>query len=120
LNLGAPTGPRLQCCGGNPAPAIITEGWKAFAELPAAARDSIWELLGQTLLAPGDPENEDRVDGFCTTHDAPPESVLHAVRACDYLIRNASALNLAREVFGNDLVALSPGQPEVSGVIASQ
>jgi len=116
---GQASGIRLQCCGGNPVPQVVIDGWRTFEVLPESTRDSIWDLLGRTLLAPDSPENELLSEQFCKKHGEDRAKVLEAVRACDYLVRNATALNLPPDVFQQDLNTLSPGNPTAAAVIGS-
>jgi hypothetical protein len=117
---GQASGIRLQCCGGSPVPQVVVDCWRSFEGLPEAARDSIWDLFGQTVLDPDNPANERAAEQFCEQHGVEPAKVIEAVRACDYLVRNATALNLPQNIFEQDLALLSPGNPGAAAILTSR
>jgi hypothetical protein len=88
-----------------PNPVLV--GWQALLELPAHAIDGLWPLVERALLNPDDPENRNLVVLFCQQVTAEPVQVLAAVRSCDYLLRQAAAINVSAEDFAADLAALS-------------
>ena len=111
---------RLQCLGGNPAPSPVIEGWRRFLSFPEAAGKAFQRILEPALKEPADPRNRERVETFCKEHGLSEEDVLAAIRSCDLLFRQASALDLAGEAFRRDLTALSEGRPEAIEIIASR
>jgi len=110
--LDATTGNRvipLRCLNHHTAPEAVVSGWQSFQELPAAAREHIWDLLGPAIFDPTSANNARLLDGFCERHDTTPMQVVPAVNACDFLIGRAAVADLARSGFEQDLNALSIG-----------
>jgi hypothetical protein len=111
---------RLQCFHGNPAPPPIVDGWKRFLRFPQQATTSFWSLLGPALMEPANPRNKDLAESFSREHRLGQEDVVAALRSCDLLLRQASALDLDAAAFQQDLAALSPGNPYGAEIILSQ
>ena len=42
----------LNCLDGQPAPAVVIEGWKAFCGFPGSSRESFWFMLAPVLMDP--------------------------------------------------------------------
>jgi hypothetical protein len=103
----------LHCFGEIAPPAQVVEGWKRLLGFPQQARAGLWALLGSALLEPASPDFRERLEAFCREHALAERHVVEAVQACDVLIRQASALDLDRDRFGQDLDALSDRQGAV-------
>ncbi len=110
----------LHCFGDNPAPPHLTDGWKQLLGFPKAARDGFWSLLGIALMEPGNPKFHERLEAFCREHALAEKHAVAAIKACDVLLRQASALDLDRERFAEDLAALSDGEQEGPEILLSQ
>jgi len=111
-----PSNASLHCLGGQPAPREIAGDLALLLELPPSARARLWEVLGPCLVEPLPDTMEARLDAFCRAHQAPEESVARVVKACRFLVRQASSLGLARDLFASDLASLHPS-PEVADVL---
>ena len=110
-------GIRLHGLGGNAAPPPLVNGWRWLLGFPKPAGDAFWSLLRAALLEPPVPDLQQRVEAFCEEHALPEEQVVGAVQACVMLLRQASALDLDRERFGQDLAALSAGERDESAIL---
>ena len=112
-----PSDQPLHTLGGQPAPAEIARDLALVLELPASARARFWEALGPCLVDPLPDTAEARLDAFCRAHQAPPEQLAPAIKACRFfLLRQAGARNLPRQRFAEDLAALCPA-PELAGLL---
>jgi hypothetical protein len=101
---------KLHCFGEGPAPAPVVAGWQRLSGFPREARDRFWDLLEPALMEPADPRFQERLAAFCRKHAIAERHAVDAVQACDVLVSHASALDLDRERFCEDLCALSAGQ----------
>jgi hypothetical protein len=110
----------LNCCQGKPAPQPVVDGWKQFIRFPEKARNGFMGLLASTLMEPANPANKQRLESFCDEHGLAEQDVVAAVRTCDFLLRQASALDLDASVFQQDLVLLSGGVQQYAETIISQ
>jgi hypothetical protein len=106
----------LHSLGGQPAPAEVARDVARILELSPSAKARLWEALGPCLVDPLPESLEERLDAFCRAHQAEPESLALALKACRFLLWQASARNLPRERFAEDLAALCPA-PEVAGIL---
>ncbi|NIQ39938.1 MAG: hypothetical protein GTN81_15335 [Proteobacteria bacterium] len=111
---------RLDCCQGNPAPPFVVEGWKRFLRFPERARKGFWGLLAPALLEPANPSNKQRIELFSRQNGLAEKDVVSVVRSCDFLLRQASALDLDAATFQQDLGALSEGDEQGAEFILSQ
>lgn len=102
----AETGTPLRCLGGGVAPPQIAADLAQIASLPAAAQRRLWEALGPSLGEPVPPAVERVLDEFCRRYAAPDAVVARALKACRFLIREASQLDLPRAAFAEDLAVL--------------
>jgi len=110
----------LHCFGDRPAPPQVLDGWKQLLGFPRAARDGFWNLLGIALMEPANPKFHERLEAFCREHALAEKHAVGAIKACDILLRQASALDLDRERFGEDLAALSDGQQDGPELLLSR
>jgi hypothetical protein len=110
----------LRCCHGNPAPIPVVEGWRQFLRFPEQARKGFWGLLAPVLLEPANRSNRQRIESFSREYGLAEKDVASAVRSCDFLLRQASALDLDASAFQQDLAALSEGDEQGAEVILSQ
>jgi hypothetical protein len=78
-----------------------------LTELSDAARADFWELLGRTIVEPGAPGQQEHLESFCSDHGIDVNLALGALGACDFLLGNATALNLEPDAFQQDVTALS-------------
>jgi hypothetical protein len=108
---------RLNCCQKNPAPTFVVDGWKRFLSFPEKARSSFLSLLAPAMMEPADPENKMRIGTFSNGHGLVEEDVIAALRSCDFLLRQASMLDLDADAFQQDLVELSGGDSQAAGPV---
>jgi len=108
---------KLNCCQGNPAPPFVMDGWKRFIRFPEQARNGFLSLLAPAMREPADPENRQRIEIFCNGHGLAEEAVVAALRSCDFLLRQASMLDLDADAFQQDLAELSGGDPQAAGPV---
>jgi hypothetical protein len=108
---------KLKCCQGNPAPSFVVDGWKRFIGFPEQARNGFMSLLAPAMREPADPENRQRVGIFSNGHGLAEEDVVAALRSCDFLLRQASMLDLDADAFQQDLAVLSGGDHQAAGPV---
>jgi len=113
-----PSNVPLHSLGGQPAPEEIASDLALLLDLPPSARARLWEVLGPCLVEPLPDSAEARIDAFCRAHLAPGESLARVVKACRFLVRQASSLGLPRERFAEDLASLHPSQELADVVLA--
>ena len=111
-----PPGTPLHALGGQPAPAEVERELALVLELPPSARARLWEALGPCLVEPLPDTVEARLDAFCRAHEAPSELLARALKACRFLVWQASSRGLPREAFAADLASLSPA-PELAALL---
>jgi hypothetical protein len=111
---------RLHCFGGSPTPPQVLDGWKQLLDFPREARNGFWNLLGIALMEPANPKFHERLETFCREHALAEKHAVTAIKACDILLRQASALDLDRQRFGEDLAVLSDGRQEGPEILLSQ
>ncbi len=100
----------LQCLNGASPPPAVVMGWRNLAGFSETAQAAFWEFLGQTVVEPDAPGHQELLESFCGAHGIDATSALGALGACDFLLGNATALNLAPDALQQDLIALSAGQ----------
>src|SRR3954467_10817737 len=98
--------PPLHCLGGRPAPPDISADLTLVTTLPSRARDQLWEVLGPCLSEPMPRDLDPRIDRFCALHEIEGAVLARALKACRFLLRQASARDLGRELFAADVERL--------------
>jgi len=111
---------RLKCCRDRPVPQPVVEGWKQFLGFPEKAMNNFWGILRPALMQPANPSNKQRIESFSREHGLSDKEVVSAMRSCDFLLRQASALDMDVTPFRQDLAALSEGDEQGAEVILSQ
>jgi hypothetical protein len=111
---------KLNCCQGRPAPVPAVEGWRQFLRFPEQARKGFWGVLLPALLEPANPANKQRIEAFSREHGLEEVAVVSAMRGCDFLIRQACALDMDTASFRQDLTALSEGDEQGAEFILVQ
>ena len=112
--------PRLKCCGGQPAPKPVADGWTNFLRLPSGARERFWELLAPALLDPANPQNQELLGSYSEEHGLEQRDVLLALQAVLFLLRRSSSLNLNRDDFAKDLTALNAESTTIGAEIIAK
>lgn len=108
---------KLNCCRGNPVPSYVVEGWKRFISFPEKARSGFMSLLAPAMMEPSDPENRMRIGTFSNGYGLVEDDVVAAMRSCDFLLRQASILDLDLDAFQQDLAELSGGDAQAAGPV---
>jgi hypothetical protein len=108
---------RLYALGGEEAPSQVVADLKAVLRLPERAKVHFWEALGPCLKEPLTPAIEELLSGFCRAFEAPDADVGSAIRACRFLLREASIRNLSPSAFADDIARLSGGSKELTSIL---
>ena len=119
-NATRPSEIRLKCCQDRPVPQPVVEGWKQFLGFPEKAMNSFWGILRPALIQPTNPSNRQRIESFCGDYGLKENDVVAALRSCDFLMRQAAALDMDATPFRQDLATLSEGDEQGAEVILSQ
>jgi hypothetical protein len=106
----------LYTLGGRPAPPEIARDLALLLELSPPAKARLWEALGPCLVEPLPDTVEARLDAFCQAHGARAEILAPALKACRFLVRQASARDLPQGRFAEDLANLHPS-PEIADIL---
>jgi hypothetical protein len=99
----------LASLGGKPAPRDLVLDLAKLGAMPGAAKEHLWELLGPCLGEVSPPDLAARVERFCSAYSADGASLGDAVGAARHLLRAASAADLSRAEFADDLSRI-PGE----------
>ena len=99
----------LHTLGGQPAPADIARDLALVLDLPPSARARLWEVLGPCLVEPLPDTMEGRLDAFCRAHQAHPEMLASALKACRFLLWQAGSRGVPKDRFAEDLASLAGG-----------
>lgn len=99
--------PRLACFGGHPAPPEMAEDLRRLAALPEPAQRRLWEALGPSLPDPIPAGIEQRLTDFCRRFELDDGHLARALKACRHLVRAASAADLDRARFADDIACLA-------------
>lgn len=111
-----PSDTPLHCLGGQPAPAEIERDLALLLDLPQSARVRLWEVLGPCLVESLPATVEARLDAFCGAHEVAAGALARALKACRFLVWQASSRDLGRDVFAADLASLHPAK-EIQDVL---
>ncbi|WP_437519917.1 hypothetical protein WME79_25450 [Sorangium sp. So ce726] len=106
----SPRGAELRCLGGAPPPPELAVDLRRLLELPEGARQRLWEALGPSLPEPVPAAVERLLDAFCRRHEVASDALARVLKACRFLIREASKVDLDRAALAADVAALAPGQ----------
>jgi len=110
----------LQCCQDRPVPQPVVKGWRQFLRFPEEAMKNFWGILRPTLMQPANPNNRQRIESFSGDYGLEEKDVVAALRSCDFLMRQAAALDMDVTLFRQDLATLSEGDEQGAEVILSQ
>jgi hypothetical protein len=106
--------PRLHCWQGQPAPAMVVQGWQALLAMPTSAQQAFTQLFTTSIIE----ENEDALKAmlgeFCQTHQIDQAAAFMALKAVQALFSRAAALDLGVDRFVEDLQQLS--KDDLAGV----
>jgi hypothetical protein len=96
----------LRCLAGGQPPLELGRDLNGIAALPLAAKQRFWEALGPSLSEPLSSSIEGQLDAFCRGLGAPKAELARALKACRFLVREASKVDLPRAALAEDLAAL--------------
>jgi hypothetical protein len=95
--------------GGQTAPPDIASDLRVLARLPEGARARFWDALGPALEEPLPASVEAMLDTFTRAYEIPEADLGRALKACRFLVREASTRGIDRAHFEEDLVRLCGG-----------
>ena len=106
----------LFCLGGSAAPPGIAADLCVLARLPERARARCWDALGPALPEPLPAPAERALESFARTLEIDGDDLGRALKACRFLVREASARGLDPARFEDDVVRLAggPRSPEAA------
>ena len=114
---GAPSPIPLESLAGGAAPPEIAADLRAVIRLPIPAQQRLWDVLGPCLREAIGPEVERRLDEFCQAQGVPDGDLARVIKACRFLIREASVVDADRDAFARDLGRLCPDAPGVGEIL---
>jgi hypothetical protein len=112
-----PERPKLRCLGGREVPAGVLADLAKLRALPPAAKRELWDVLGPTLPEPIPAAASSAIETFRVKHAIDGAELAIGVKACRYLVREASRYNLAAPEFSEDLAALDGGSGELAELL---
>jgi hypothetical protein len=98
-----------QCFSPDNLPDGVVAGWRMLLGLPRGAQTNLWYLLRPGLTEPEASDQRQLVETYAMRFEANPAHVLGAMRACQYVLREAAARKLEQAPLFSDLHALSGG-----------
>lgn len=114
----APSPPiHLHCLGGNEAPPDLRADLLRLENLPQAAKEHLWEILGPSLADPLPAGLDERVARFCAAHGTSTAELGLVVKAARFLFREAASRDLGRLPFLEDLAHASDRNVDVSRIL---
>lgn len=108
---------RLNCIGGEEAPAEIGADLQVLSGLPERARERFWDALFPALAEPLPPSAAQALDAFARSFGLSDDTLSRALRACRFLVREACARDLSRAHFEEDVVRLLGGPLSPDAVV---
>jgi len=102
---------RLHCLAGGALNDDAAESAKRVVKLTASARLALGNVLHASVSGSMTPELSERLSRFCLTHEVAEADLGHVLRVCRLLLREASALDLSKEDFEQDVNAVF-GSPD--------
>jgi hypothetical protein len=86
--------------------------------LPRGAQANLWHLVRLGLEEPETPEHRQLFENYAVRFEANPGHLLGAVRACQFVLREAAARNVEQDGFAADLDILCAGDRAVLELLA--
>jgi len=99
----------LLCLGGLPPPAEIAADLALLPQLPAAAKQGLYRLLGPCLGEDVPASIEEALGAFCRAFEVDDGAMARAIRASRFLLREAAGRDLSAASFAEDLGKLELG-----------
>lgn len=85
----------------------VIAGVRMLLGLPRGAQSNLWHLIRVGLEEPETPEHRQLVENYAMRFEANPAQLLGAVRACQFLVRQAAARKVELADFLTDVQTLS-------------
>lgn len=98
-----------QCFPSSGPPESVIAGWRMLLGLPRGAQQNLWYLIRLGLVEAEGADHRQQIEGYAMRFEANPALVLGAVRACQFILRDAAARKLDSTALMTDLRALSGG-----------
>jgi hypothetical protein len=89
-----------------PPEGVIT-GVRMLLGLPRGAQSNLWHLIRVGLEEPETPEHRQLIENYAMRFEANPAQLVGAVRACQFLVRQAAARKVELTEFLTDVQTLS-------------
>lgn len=103
----------LHCLEGQPPPDGLAQDLSRIASLPDGARKELWRVLGPSLGTPLDANVERALDAYVARHALDPDELAAILKACRFLLRGAARIALRKNLFADDIDALTGQRAEV-------
>ena len=92
-------------------PNDVVQGWRALLDLPRAAQQNLWHVIEAALVDADNPDNRQLIENYAQRFEANAGNVVAAVRAADFLLRQAASIWVTLADFRADVERLSAGNP---------
>lgn len=99
--------PQLHCCQGQRAPEAVVRGWDRLCGLSSGAQQRFFELLTNSVAESDEAALASAMSGFCAMHGVTEDQAFTTLKACQFLLQQAAALDLDADRFVEDLQKLS-------------
>lgn len=87
----------------------VIAGLRMLLGLPRGAQANLWHLVRVGLEEPETAEHRQLLENYALRFEANPAHLVGAVRACQFVLREAAARKVPQEAFIADLEVLSGG-----------
>ena len=108
---------RLRCLAGGALGDDAAESAKRVTKLTPKALGGLGAVLHACVSGPMTPELGERLTRFCLAHEVAEADLGHVVKVCRLLLREASAADLTKEDFEQDVRAVFGDSQELLDVI---
>lgn len=98
---------KWHCFPGEEPPEGVVSGMRMLLGLPRGAQSNLWHLVRVGLEEAETPEHRQLLESYAMRFEANPAQLMGAVRACQFLLRQAAACKLEPAQFLADVQALS-------------
>ena len=90
-------------------PDAVIAGVRMLLGLPRGAQGNLWHLIRVGLEEPETPDHRQLLESYAMRFEANPAHLVGAVRACQFMLRQAAARKVEQDGFVKDLETLSAG-----------
>lgn len=101
------TQPTWHCFPEDGPPEGVIAGMRMLLRLPRGAQSNLWHLISVGLEEPETPEHRQFAESYAMRFEANPAQLVGAVRACQFLLRQAAARKVELTEFLGDVQTLS-------------